>query len=564
MGSLLNSSSSSSRSKTNLMLNDESGVDGENLSVSRRLARNLSQKLKKKKKCGERLEDTESDGGMASPSGCLSFHVKGSGCRVGSCEDLDLNFRRRLSFMEDCKPGKSTIENAVSLPEKLWRKGSRKDKGTEPWPPSLASMISLPDDVLEMILSMLPWTSLMAASSVCRKWRSLIGTNHFMQKRSEGSYQKPCLFLFGITRNGFNRGEIHALDISLDQWSQSSHDELKNRFLFSVVSIGTDVCIVGGCWVYSSSRSPKKSLKEVLVFSPIKGSFHEAAPMNEGRTEPVLGVFEVSSNCKIFHSQPQPKARASGNSDVYGDPHKFSLRRRLRDAHCNSEDLLQPNADSITCRKSPSNVAMIAVGGHGSLDEPLDSGEIYDPITNRWVEIARLPEAFGPVCSGTVCNSIFYVYSEADKLAGFDLENGFWTMIQVSHPPLHLPDYHPKLVSCKNRLFLLCVSWCMRDGSVRREKAARKMWELDLKYQSWNEVSRHPDAPMDSNAFFVADQKKIYGVEMFRIFGQVLDFVTACDVSDGEFKWNRVTRKHAAHEADALSCITKSMLVVNL
>ncbi|KAI0510415.1 hypothetical protein KFK09_011016 [Dendrobium nobile] len=219
--------------------------------------------------------------------------------------------------------------------------------------------------------------------------------------------------------------------------------------------------------------------------------------------------------------------------------------------------------DSLTgspalVRNIQSKFALISVGGHGSWDEPLDSGEIYDPINNRWVEIARLPADFGPVCSGTVCNCMFYVYSETDKLAGFDLEKGCSMMIQVHRPPLRLPDYYPKLVSCQTRLFMLCVSWCDYDGLLnRREKAVRKMWELDLKSHAWSEVSRHLDAPMDWNASFFADQNKIYGVEMFRIFGQVLDFVTACNVSDSEIKWSTISRKHAAHEADASSCITK-------
>lgn len=587
--------SNNGSSRTAFVFNDLGGVDDgsaaelvsiqndmDNLSISKRLAKNLSQKLNKKKmmkKCSGSLEDLESGDGLVSSSGCLSFYVKSTGCKVGACEDLDINCRGRLISVEDCKPGKSIVENAITLPEKLWRKGSRKDKGIEQCPSSSAPpIISLPDDVLEMILVILPWTSLIAARRVCRKWRCVTGTTHFMQRRSEGSYLRPCLFLFGITRNGFNGGEIHALDVSLDQWHRSSHNSLKNCSMFSVASIGTDVYIVGGCSSASSSssleRSSKKTLKEVLVFSPIKGSVHKAAPMKEPRSEPILGVFQTTSGWNILHSQiqrhgrTQPKTHTGGNSDVYDDPHRFSLRRQLGDAVHDTENLLQPNRKldyPTKQRKSQFSFALICVGGHGSWDEPLDSGEIYDPITNRWVEIARLPAAFGPVCSGTVCNCVFYVYSETDQLAGFDLEKGCWMMIQVPRPPPRLLDYYPKLVSCQTRLFMLCVSWCDHDGLLyRREKAVRKMWELDLKSHSWSEVSRHPDAPMDWNASFVSDQNMIYGVEMFRIFGQVLDFVTACNVSDSEIKWNRVSRKHAAHEAGASSCITKSMLVVNL
>lgn len=585
---------SNSSVRTAFVFNDLGGVDGgstaeiasiqndmNNLSVSKRLATKLSLKLKKKmmKKCSGSFEDLESDDGLVSSSGCLSFYVKGAGCKVGACEDLDINCRGRLFSAEDCRPGKRIVKNAIALPEKLWRKGSRKDKGIEQCPSSSAPLISLPDDVLEMILVMLPWTSLIAARRVCRKWRGITGTTHFMQRRSEGSYLSPCLFLFGITRNGFNGGEIHALDVSLDQWRRSSHSALKNCSMFSVANIGTDVYIVGGCSSLPSSsssleRSSKKTLKEVLVFSPIKGAIHQAAPMREARSEPILGVFEATSSCNILHGQiqrhgrTQPKMHIGGNSDVYDDPHRFSLRRQLRDALHDTENLLQPNRKLDYPTKqgnSGSKFALICVGGHGSWDEPLDSGEIYDPNTNRWVEIARLPSAFGPVCSGTVCNYVFYAYSVTDKLAGFDLEKGCWMMIQVLRPPPRLLDYYPKLVACRTQLFMLCVSWCDHDGlHYRREKAVRKMWEFDLKSHSWSEVSRHPDAPMDWNASFVSDQNKIYGVEMFRIFGQVLDFVTVCNVSDSQIKWNRVSRKHAAHEADASSCITKSILVMNL
>ncbi|KAK8967790.1 F-box/kelch-repeat protein [Platanthera guangdongensis] len=136
-----NNSSSNSNSRSNPLLNDLGSADGgyrsemafiqnelENLSVSKLSGTSLSQKLKKKKKkkSGERLEDTENDDGIVSSSGCLGFRVNGSGCKVGSCEDLDINFGRKLSSAEDCRPGKSILENIVRLPEKFWRKSDRK------------------------------------------------------------------------------------------------------------------------------------------------------------------------------------------------------------------------------------------------------------------------------------------------------------------------------------------------------------------------------------------------------------------------------------------------------
>ena len=51
---------------------------------------------------------------------------------------------------------------------------------------------------------------------------------------------------------------------------------------------------------------------------------------------------------------------------------------------------------------------------------------------------------------------------------------------------------------------------------------------------------------------------------MFKIFGQVLDFLTMCDVCDAEMKWSHISRNHATHELDASSCMTKSMAVLHL
>lgn len=79
-------------------------------------------------------------------------------------------------------------------------------------------------------------------------------------------------------------------------------------------------------------------------------------------------------------------------------------------------------------------------------------------------------------------------------------------------------------------------------------------------------MSQHPDAPLDWNAIFVADEEKIFGVEMFKIFGQMLDFVTVCRVSGSKpMGWERVSRMQMAmQEIDPSSCLTKTAVVVHL
>ncbi|KAJ0716218.1 putative kelch-type beta propeller [Helianthus annuus] len=167
----------------------------------------------------------------------------------------------------------------------------------------------------------------------------------------------------------------------------------------------------------------------------------------------------------------------------------------------------------------------MVAGGVRSWEESLDLCEIYESLSNKWTEIQRLPIDFGVICSGAFCNGMFYGYSETDNLAAYDIERGYWTRIQATTLPGRVHEYYPKIISCEKRLFMVSVSWCEGDGQIgRRNKAVRKIWELDLLYLNWEEISIHPDAPMDWNATFVGDKNIIFGVEMSKIFGQMLDF----------------------------------------
>ncbi|KAK9270598.1 hypothetical protein L1049_026180 [Liquidambar formosana] len=564
----------------------------EALSVSRRLVRSVSQKLRKKNNKGEAEEE---DNARGISMRCLTFYGRGGGCKVGadtSEEFGDSSGRRRSSTSEEGK-GYKTICGAeetgvdcfaYGVKEKFWKRNNRKGIELEESAGNSRMHLFLPDDILEMCLVRLPLTSLMNARLVCKKWRNLTTTPRFMQMRREGLHQSPWLFLFGTVKNGYCSGEIHVLDVSLDQWHRIDAEFLKGRFLFSVASVRDDVYIVGGCSSLTNfgrvDRSSFKTHKGVFIFSSLSKSWRKVASMKYARSTPILGISEVSSDCLINRTQQNRqdrrfyRSRVGGVSDVYEDPHRLSLRRQYGNAFDEYEASLLPSRKPCKFVKQKSDQSntrdcrrfvMIAVGGLGSWDEPLDSGEIYDSVSNKWVDIQRLPVDFGVVCSGVVCNGMFYVYSETDRLAAFDIERGFWVGIQTTPFPPRVHEYYPKLVSCNGRLFMLSVSWCEGDGQIgRRNKAVRKLWELDLLYLTWTEVSVHPDAPMDWNAAFVADRNRIFGVEMFKIFGQVLDFLTVFDVSDMGANWSHISRNHVAHELDASSCMTKTMAVLHL
>ncbi|GMH18900.1 hypothetical protein Nepgr_020741 [Nepenthes gracilis] len=591
--------------KLGSMLSDRPSAEGplqpefEALSVSKRLVRSISRKLWKQ---NHNSEGNEEEIGRGISLRCLTLYGRGGGCKVGAAEtgeDFgDPNSSRRSSTSEEGKVVYKTMcgDKGIGVDcflygrkEKFWKRNSKRDLELDDTQGNSRMNFSLPDDILELCLMRLPLTSLMNARLVCKKWNSLTKTPRFMQMRREGLYQTPWLFLFGAVKHGYCSGEIHVLDVSLDRWHKLNAEILKGRFLFSVASIWDEIFVVGGCSSLSNlgriDRSSFKTHKSMVAFSPSTKSWRAVASMKYARSSPVLGISEVTTDIPVIHCQSSSArqdrwhfARSRppvGVSDVYEDPHRLSVRRQLRNTFYENDVLWPPDRKQDksfgpktngSCKgKDSVRFLLVAVGGLGSWDEPLDSGEIYDSLTNRWVEIPKLPGDFGIACSGVLCDGVFFVYSAVAKLAGYDVERGYWFGIHTAPSPSHVHEYYPKLVSCNNRVFMLSVSWCEGVGQIgRRNKAIRKMWELDLACLTWIEVTTHPDAPMDWNDAFVADKNLIFGVEMFKIFGQVLDFFTACDVSHKDVQWSRISTNHVAHELDACSCMTKRMAVLHL
>lgn len=552
--------------------------------ISKSLARSMRQKSKRNDHKTESSSEDETTGVALR---CLSLYGRAGGCKVSADMDEesgDPGSRRRSSASEDgkgyntkCKENEATFD--CFSRGRFFRRSNRKLLIYNEVQQSNNSMNArLPDDIIEMCLVRLPLVNLMNARLVCKKWRNLTTTPRFMNLRRDGLYQSSWLFLFGVVKDDYCSGEIHALDVSSNQWHKIDSQMLKGRFLFSVASIQRDIYVVGG---YSSltnfgrlDRSSFKTHKGVLVFSPLTKSWRKAAAMKYARSSPILGISEVNQDCFIFKNQQNRsdrrfyRTRVGGVSDVYEDPHRLSVRRQSRHSLDENEitlfQTIKPGKSTRSIRDSK-KLILIAVGGRGSWDEPLDSCEIYDPISNKWTEIQRIPPNFGVACSGAVCNGAFYVYSESDRLVAYDIEKGYWITIQAISSPARVHEYHPKLVSCTGRLFMLSVSWCEGEGQIgQRNKAVRKLWELDLVNLTWMEASTHPDAPMDWNAAFIGDEELIFGVEMFKIFGQVLDFVTMINVCDDASGWSHISRNHATQNLDVSSCMTKSMTVLRL
>ncbi|VVB06116.1 unnamed protein product [Arabis nemorensis] len=551
--------------------------DLEGLTVSKRLVKSVSQKLKKKNHKTD-VEDAEDARGAVK---CLNISGRGVGCKVADTgEDFGDPSNKRWSSASEEGKGLTTICGteetrldcfSYGVKERFWKKNNRKYLELVDSVQDSRKHIFLPDDILEMCLMRLPLTSLTNAHLVCKRWRYMVTTPRFLQLRRQGSFQTPWLFLFSALKDGCSSGDIQGYDVSQDRWHRIESDVLKGRFMYSVTSIHEEVYIIGG---RSMDRNSFKTHRGILVFSPLTKSWGKIASMRHARSLPIVGASEVTLEFSTIQGQQNrqdrrfQRSRTGGVSDVYEDPHRLSVRRQHRSSvdqnETKSHRSTRLKLDRLN-RNNSKRFVIVAIGGTGLFDEPLDSGEIYDSATNTWSDIQRLPMDFGVVCCGIICNGIFYAYSESDKLLGYDIERGFWIAIQTSPIPPRVHEFYPKLVSCNHRLFMLSVSWCDDgDGQIgRRNKAVRKLWELDLMYLTWSEVSVHPDAPMDWNATYVSDQNILMGVEMFKIFGQVLDFFTVCDTSREEASWRHVSRNHRSRELN-VSCMNKTVALLHL
>ncbi|KAH6815174.1 hypothetical protein C2S51_019994 [Perilla frutescens var. frutescens] len=441
---------------------------------------------------------------------CLTLYGRGGGCKVSADMDEELGdpgSRRRSSASEDgigltWGKDEATIDCFSNRMEKFFRSNRRLLRCNEV-ERSNSMSARLPDDILEMCLVRLPLASLLNARRVCKKWRNLTTTPRFMQIRREGLFQSLWFFLFGVLKNGNCSGEIHALYVSQNQWHKIDSQILKGRFFFSVASIHDDVYVVGGCSSLTNfGRVDRSSFKT-----------HKGVLV----FSPLTKSWRKAAAMKYARSSP-----VLGISEMFIKILRLSVRRpsrhSLEENEISSLHTIKPC--KFTWQKHESS------SSKGSKKYP-------EGASRFWCGLLRCCMQQSILCllrKRQVC----------------------WIRHREGIPDQNPDDFKPTLSA-------------RGDGQIgRRNKAVRKLWKLDLMQLKWTEESTHPDAPMEWNAAFIADDELIFGVEMFRVFGQVLNFVTVFDVSDARTGCNHISRNHTAHDLDVSSCMTKSMTVLRL
>lgn len=124
-------------------------------------------------------------------------------------------------------------------------------------------------DLVESILSRLPITSILRATSVCKLWNSIIHSYSFKTQVSDSRLFPSWLFLFGQ-----NNHPLVAFDPESNDWIRFSKE----------TGLSTDSLIASGGFIFSTSL-------EKFSFRPVfNGRWCQTRPLRFPRCKPLIGV----------------------------------------------------------------------------------------------------------------------------------------------------------------------------------------------------------------------------------------------------------------------------------
>lgn len=151
----------------------------------------------------------------------------------------------------------------------------------EPIKNSVSYFSSLSSDLTELILSILPVTSIVRASAVCKHWHSIITTSTFSSAVAD-TRKKPFFFLYGFNNIFPRNNQLLAFDPDLNHWLNLPVFRQQNDSSFT----GCD-----GFYISTTSSS--------FSFCPILSqAVHVTRMLNCPRLNPLVGVF-YDKGCKL-------------------------------------------------------------------------------------------------------------------------------------------------------------------------------------------------------------------------------------------------------------------------
>ncbi|KAK7255895.1 hypothetical protein RIF29_29322 [Crotalaria pallida] len=141
----------------------------------------------------------------------------------------------------------------------------------------------LSSDLIELILSLLPISTLITASTVCKHWHSLISSSSFSSSTTTNHCHKPWFFLHGLHNISSKNNQSFAFDPTSNSWFTLPTFQHQPNTSF----IGTN----GFFFI----TAPK------FCYTPILHPFwHATPPLHFPRINPLLGVFNDEGLTKFI------------------------------------------------------------------------------------------------------------------------------------------------------------------------------------------------------------------------------------------------------------------------
>ncbi|KAL1830387.1 hypothetical protein ACET3Z_000038 [Daucus carota] len=146
---------------------------------------------------------------------------------------------------------------------------------------SVSGFNSLSSDLTELILSILPLTSIVRATAVCKHWHSIVTSSTFSSAVAV-TRKKPFLFLYGLNNIFPRNNQLLAFDPHLDKWLNLPVFRHQNDSSF----MGCN-----GYYVCTSGSS--------FSFCPILSrDVHVTCMLNCPRLNPLVGAF-YDKGCEL-------------------------------------------------------------------------------------------------------------------------------------------------------------------------------------------------------------------------------------------------------------------------
>ncbi|KAE8714056.1 F-box only protein 13 [Hibiscus syriacus] len=312
------------------------------------------------------------------------------------------------------------------------------------------SLDELTDDLLDRVLSWLPTWTFFRLRSVCKRWKSVAGSEGFKLACSRIPSREPWFFMVGPSLN-----QSVVFDSAERSWKKLNHPPLLSN---NCNCDSIPVAAAGGLVCFRNISG------DYLVCNPVTGSCRELPLVNADSLDRPLHAVAVNAYSKYFYKLIL----------VSGDLSMLSFKVYNSSADCWEEEImLRRKTDDCT--------------GHDSNDNDDDAMYFLSKAGNVVAtNMLRSPsKQYSSVITLKDGEEIVYFLSSSGTVVACNL-----TRKHFSKYPRLLPvffEYSVDVVECKGEMLVVMLSEFFESASLR-------VWRFDEKTKTWHQIASMPPA----------------------------------------------------------------------